>query len=82
MPFHEFACKNEHVTTKLFLSFASAEGVEEIPCEECGEPANRVMSVPFPAHLYGNPDGFYKPSPTKRYSYKLATEKGNADSAG
>jgi hypothetical protein len=82
MPYHNFVCDKNHDTEKLFLSFKAAEGVEEIDCVVCGRPAKRVLSVPFPAHFYGNPDGFYKPSPTKRYSYKLAAEKGNANSAG
>jgi hypothetical protein len=88
MPIHEFKCPNGHVTEKLFLTFREAEGVTLIPCPKCidiirpcewGYNAVRVdFSVPYPAHLLGNPDGYYKPSPQKRHSTKLINrETGN-----
>jgi hypothetical protein len=82
VPIKEFLCSREHVTEKLFLSFKAAEGVDEVTCSECGEVATRIVSTPFPAHFYGNPDGYHKPSATKRTSYKLASERGNAASSG
>jgi hypothetical protein len=82
VPYHNFVCENDHETEKLFLSFKAAEGVETIDCETCGRPAERILSVPFQPLCFGNPEGYGKPAASKRYSYKLATQKGNADSAG
>ncbi len=85
MPYYEYSCHDGHDTTKLYLTFTEANNyVDSIVCPEkgCGKTAERRMSIPLPAHFYGNPDGYHKPSPTKRTSYKLVTERGNASSAG
>src|SRR6266404_9181223 len=89
-PIHEFKCPEGHVTEKVFLSFKDAEKAKKIICPTChtralNEPcyweyyAIRVdFSVPFPAHLLGNPEGWYRPSPQKRHSTKLINrETGN-----
>lgn len=53
------------------------------PCTVCGKKSPRITySVPLQAHFYGRPEGYHKPSPTKRHSYKLASKGGNKDSAG
>jgi hypothetical protein len=71
MPIHEFKCPNGHMTEKLFVSFAKAQGVTQIPCVTCQAPSTKQsFSTPLPAHLYGTPDGYYKPSPTKRTTTK------------
>jgi hypothetical protein len=80
MPLHQFQCEDNHITEKLFRTFAAAEGVSEVVCTECGQTAQRIASVPFPGHFYG--EGFYRPSPTKRYNTKLVSQKdGNKHSS-
>jgi hypothetical protein len=85
LPIFEYECSAGHITEKLFLTFGAAEKEKSdpIPCKACGESAElKEFSVPRPAMFLGNPDGYHRPSPTKRYSTKLATEKGNATSIG
>lgn len=82
MPIHEFKCPSGHITEKLFLSFGAAHGVDVIPCGTCEEAGTKIDSVPLPAHFYGNPDGYDRPSPAKRYSTKLAAQNGNEHSMG
>jgi putative FmdB family regulatory protein len=81
MPLFDFTCEQCGKTVeKIIQRFKEAEETNEIPCE-CGGVAKKQIGVPLPAHLYG--EGFYKPSATKRYSYKLADkEKGNKHSGG
>lgn len=86
MPIHEYKCSKGHVTEQLLLSFPEAERVKHKPitCTVCGREAElQEFSVPQPGHFYGNPDGYYKPSPTKRFSTKLVSQKeGNKSSIG
>jgi DNA-directed RNA polymerase subunit RPC12/RpoP len=100
MPIHEFRCSNDHLTERLFLTFAAVDELENygledpttgdliesgkyIRCPQCEEMALMQMSVPFPGHFYGNPEGYQKPSPTKRHSTKLVSAKeGNRNSIG
>jgi hypothetical protein len=79
LPYYEYQCGEGHVTERLFKTFQAAEGIDWVVCATCAGTADRVLSVPFPAHFHGNPDGFYKPSPQKRFSYSKMTERGNAD---
>jgi putative FmdB family regulatory protein len=84
MPLFDFTCQQCGCTTEFLIqSFKEAEQTEEVMCPDCGGRALKQIGVPFPAHFYGNPDGYYKPSPTKRHSYKLADkDKGNKHSGG
>lgn len=83
MPIHEFQCPHGHVTERLFMTFTEAEGVHYIECSDCQIDAYRIDSVPAPGIFLGNPDGYHKPSPTKRYSTKLVSQNdGNKHSAG
>jgi hypothetical protein len=42
-----------------------------------------VPEVPLPAMFYGNPEGYFKPSATKRYNTKVVSQKeGNSSAAG
>lgn len=89
MPIHEYRCPQGHVTEKIFPTFGQAEREKHKPiwCPVCrlgGASKARLVefSVPLPAHFYGDPAGYAKPSPTKRFSYKLAAQKGNEGSAG
>jgi hypothetical protein len=84
MPILEYRCEQGHTTEEIFLTFKQAEGAAATKgCSVCGRTSMRVaFSVPFPAHLYGSAGGYHKPSPTKRYSYKLATDEGNKNSVG
>lgn len=83
MPILEYQCSEGHITEKLFLTFAAAEGQDCVECEECGQEADMVPSVPFPAMFFGSPDGYHKPSPRKRYSTKLVSQKdGNKHAIG
>jgi hypothetical protein len=96
MPYYQYKCKAEHlghdVFEVFFKSFKEAEPfLDSYPtCPKCTEESItqfppqgvRVMSVPMPPHLYGNPDGYHNPSPTKRHSTKLVSVKdGNKYSA-
>jgi len=85
MPIYEYECPEGHQTTQVFKTFdEAAPHTEAMPCKEdgCTLFALRKWSVPMPGHFYGNPEGYYKPSPTKRTSYKLAAASGNEGSAG
>lgn len=87
MPYYEYECPVHGRITKFFATFTEAEPyIDKVRCSQnddgqgsCDYEAERVVSVPLPAHFYGNPEGYYKPSPAKRYSTKLVTQKGNAD---
>lgn len=77
----EYECAKKHRTEKIFLKF----GVETptIVCPNCGGTAQRLeFSVPAPGMFFGDPGGYYKPSPRKRFSNKLAAQKGNSGSTG
>lgn len=67
MPLHEFLCKNDHLTEKLFLTFGAV--TETIDCPKCGETAQQQLSVPLPAIFYG--DGWYKPAASGRTSTRM-----------
>lgn len=83
MPLHEFRCSNNHITEKLFTNFSSAEGVDCIDCKSCAEVGYKIPSVPYAAHFHGNPDGYNRPSPAKRHTYKTVSQKdGNKHSIG
>lgn len=78
MPIHEYQCPTGHTTEKFFKTFGDAENTDPIPCTVCGESAERALSTPLPAHFYGSPSGYYKPSATQRGSYKtISTKYGN-----
>ena len=78
----EYQCENGHVSERFFRSISAAAEVQAVQCDECGMNADKIISAPLGFALYGNPAGFDKPSPTKRFSTKLATSWGNKDSAG
>lgn len=83
MPIKEFRCDEcGTITEKFFRSFSAAEGVDQVNCPRCVGRARLIFSVPLPAMFYGNPDGYHKPSATKRYSTKLVAQKGNDAAAG
>lgn len=83
MPYYEYLCPNMHETTEFFPTFGEAAPfIDGVACTICGEHAVRVFSVPLEAHFYGNPDGYHKPSATKRYSYKKSMSTGNETSMG
>ena len=80
MPIYEYACKNGHKEERFYRSFSVVEPNDCIVCTTCGQPSERQVSLPLQPILYGNPDGYHKPSPTKRHSYKTISEKdGNYD---
>lgn len=63
MPICEFLCGKGHLTEKIIFSIAEADKVDFIKCPKCGEKAGKQLSLPFPAHLHGSPEGYHKPSP-------------------
>ena len=79
MPFYEYLCEAEiesHVVEKFFKTFSAAASEEhESLCPDHGCIARRIMSAPLQAHLYGNPAGFNRPSPAKRFTYKTVSQK-------
>lgn len=84
MPIHEYKCVQGHTFEKLFLTFKAAEEQEVQICPQCRGTSKRLeFSTPYPALLLGNPEGYYKPSPTKRFSYKkVSSIEGNNCSGG
>lgn len=84
MPIYSHICDDGHETEVFYLTFRAAEGaVRIVPCKTCGKPARKQdFSVPAPGQFFGNPDGYYKPSPRKRFSNKLVSQKeGNKHSS-
>ena len=63
MPICEFLCAKGQKTEKIIQSISAAEKVEFILCPVCGLKAGKQLSIPFPAHLHGSPEGYHKPSP-------------------
>lgn len=87
MPFYEYECrggKETHTFSVFYKTFKEAEVHENhAACHVHKCIGDRIVSMPLQAHLYGNPDGFSKPSPTKRFTYKTVSQKeGNSSSAG
>lgn len=95
MPIFEYKCSEGHVFEFFFKTFKESEGINRIACHEClllrrGEPrriiriAERVeFSTPSEAMFYGNPEGYAKPSATKRHSTKLVSSlEGNSSAVG
>lgn len=86
MPFYEYLCDNgmnQHVITKFFKTFSEAEPfIDEIQCGGHCIFAKRIPSLGSFA-LYGDPEGYHKPSPTKRFTTKTVSQKeGNKNSIG
>lgn len=81
---YEYQCPEGHLIEKFFKSFSEAAPEEDkTTCLEHGVTAERIMSTPLAAHLYGDPEGYHKPSPTKRFNTKTVSKKdGNKHSAG
>lgn len=77
MPIIEYKCAEGHVTEVFYRTISAAEGRDQASCGTCLEQAARIISTPLPAHLYGDPAGYHKPSPSKRFSNKLTSKEGN-----
>jgi hypothetical protein len=82
VPYLEYRCQEGHTTEKFFRSITEGEASPSIQCLACRKPALKIFSIPLPAHFYGNPEGYDKPSPAKRFSTKLAAQSGNSGSMG
>lgn len=83
MPIIEFFHEPCGVRYEKIFQFKEVTPDMTQPCPKCGEEVKRVQfSKTLAPHFYGSPDGFYRPSPTKRHSYKLAAADGNSSSAG
>lgn len=83
MPFLEYKCENGHVSEHFYKTFAAAEGQSVMLCSTCNKPAPLIYSVPLGFSLYGNPDGWTHPSPSKRYNTKTVSQKeGNRNACG
>jgi hypothetical protein len=80
---YEYRCLNGHIFEQFFTSFKQAERfLTSAPCPMCLQVAQRVVSKPLLPHLYGDPAGYGKPSPTKRHSTKLVSTEGNDSAIG
>jgi hypothetical protein len=77
VPYLEFECAKGHRQEVFFRSISAGAEVNEVSCIDttCMAKAVKVPSVPMQAHLYGSPDGYYKPSPSKRWSNKTISQK-------
>lgn len=89
MPTYEYRCARGHVVEEFFKTISEGSKYNTSLCLLCFKNNNdivsafKIPSVPLPAHLYGNPAGYSRPSPTKRFSTKTASrEQGNSDSNG
>lgn len=74
---YEYRCNENHITTVYGMSVKTHEETTSVPCDKCDSQAFPIMSLPVAHHLYGNPNGYSKPSALKRHSYKLADKSGN-----
>ncbi len=80
MPLFSYLCENQHTTERFFSTITEGDEMREaeLSCTVCGAPSKRIeFVVPLTAHLYGNPDGYYRPSPSKRSSTKTVNSWGN-----
>lgn len=84
MPMLEYECQRcGHRTERFFRSISDGEEIVTVHCEDCNDLAQKVPSIPLQAHLYGNPDGYHKPSPTKRFNTKTVSQiQGNSSAIG
>jgi len=89
VPIFDYKCPQGHVFEKFFKTFKEAEANKRKHplCPVCAPkfaPSELVeFSVPRPAMFYGNPDGWSRPSPTKRHSTKLVSAiEGNSSAVG
>lgn len=79
----EYRCENGHITEEFFRTISAAAEVATIQCSQCGQMASKIISTPLGFALYGSPEGYYKPSATKRSSTKLVSNvTGNKNSVG
>lgn len=88
MPTLEFRCPYEHVTERFYKTVSEGVAVDNIVCPLCSFYDNRIaiaqktiVSPPLQAHLYGNPEGYHKPSATKRFTTKTVSQREGNDSA-
>jgi putative FmdB family regulatory protein len=83
MPVIEFYCQSCDRTTDKIIPMRNVAADLTAECSVCGVTIPRILySKTLAPHFYGNPVGYDKPSPTKRFSTKLATSRGNKDSMG
>lgn len=86
MPTYEFHCNPCNETREIFMSMKEADQREydgSIVCDTCMRPISRVPVVPLQSHLYGDPSGYHKPSPLKRFNTKTVSQKrGNNGAIG
>lgn len=81
MPIVEFVSECGHEWEEI-IPFSKSDNAKA-KCPNCGETVKRKeFSVPaVPLAFYGNPEGYHRPSATKRHSYKVVSAKtGNRDS--
>lgn len=74
---YDFKCGSGHVTERFCVPVKEIEEGQAFTCPECGQPAFPAVVLNQGFQLLGNPDGYSKPSATKRHSYKKITENGN-----
>jgi hypothetical protein len=77
MPIAEFHCLECNITfEKIIQRFAEYEATKVTTCINCGKqiPKNEFPTT-LPPMFFGNPEGYHKPSPTKRHSYKTINKK-------
>lgn len=83
MPIIEFHCTECNQRFEKLFWFPEVKDEMYEACPKCGKATPRILfSIPLPAHFYGNPEGYHKPSPCKRYSTKLVAQSGNDSAVG
>lgn len=81
MPILEYECSNGHVSETFFKSISEGEHTPTTVCPLCGLISSKIFSAPLGFGLYGNPEGYSKPSTSRRFNTKTVSQKmGNASS--
>lgn len=81
MPIIEFVSKCGHEWEEI-IPFSKSDDAKS-KCSMCGETVKRkeFSVTALPLSFFGSPEGYHKPSATKRESYKLCSKKdGNSRS--
>ena len=79
---YQYECPTCKATMEKFFRSISAGDAPQV-CEKCGAPTKKQFSRILGFGLYGNPEGYAKPSACKRFNTKTVSQKeGNSSAIG